>query len=250
MKNILHVYLEFNSITKSYRIMGNGISFTEFSIRQTLFPFVDLKAYLESFKQGLEEKFLNKQIRTYDLNYNYYCTGADPYATWCKTRQLDSTKPVQVQICCFSEEGKYIDYKYVPRAEKYELNIENNAISLVVDDLIHTIYVDDKISLNSIIAEFNGILQSINPTLKVSFKDLLSLNSFKAYTEIVAKDLYENNKDLYFKDFKVSLDFKMKTLLKERKEAVEKEPVENSIKNLNVLSNLYQTYLNNYLKPI
>lgn len=250
MKNILHLYFKSNTLNTEVVVHGNGETFSTFKIPNLLFPYVDLKSFIETVKTEIQQKITEPVTghRVYNSTLSYYQAGTDYYERWCKARQLNPEHPIDIQISCFNEKGEYIQYNYVPRTEKYDILIQENSVILNIDDAVFNVTVGPETTLNSIIADLNGYLQSINPTLKISFKDMLTLNTFKAYSQLIANELFVRHNDLYFKDFKTSLNYKMKSLLEDRKKASEKSAIEDDIKSLNILNNIYEKYLNTYLK--
>ena len=250
MKNVLNLYLIFNSTTNNYNLFTNGVQNYHFAIPKNIMPYVNLKDYFKNISDRFQNEIFLPVVKQSVTDLGLHsCTKAG-YETWMTSRQLSVNHPVEIVIQGFDKDYNLIPYAYVPRSEKYDIEVlKPSVITVTVGDVATDLNVDINDCMDSIVANINSILYEFNPALRLSVKDTIKINSFKFYTDLFCQDVVKDYQSLFSNDFKKSLDFKMQTLLKNRRnlKPEDKAKAETEITNLNFINKIYGKYQDVYL---
>ena len=250
MKNVLNLYLVFNSTTDNYNLFTNGIQNYTMIINKHIMPYIDIEKFFNSLAERFQNELFKPQVKAAVPDLAFHTSTKVGYENWMSLRQLNPDLPVEIVLQGFDAEYKPIPYTYVPRAKKYDIEIPHSgAINIIVQDVVTELQVDINDPMDSIIANINSILYQFNPALRLSVKDTVKINSFKFYTDLFCSDVVKDYQSLFANDFKKSLDFKMQTLLKSRRslKPEDKAKAETEITNLNFINKIYGKYQDVYL---
>ena len=250
MKNVLNFYFKYNTITKNYNLYANGVQNYNIIIPGTVMPYIRIKEFFNALAKEYQTKIFEPSIKSSVTELGLHSSTQAGYNSWMTDRQLNPDKPVEIVLQGFDKDFNIIPYEYAPRAEKYTIEIPHaKAINIIVDDIVTELHVNETDPTSLIISNINSILSEFNPTLKLSIKDTLAINSFKFYTNLFCQEVIKDYEFLLTDNFKSSLDFKMQTLLKNRRSLPEEEKikVEVEITKLNFINKIYNRYKDVYL---
>ena len=251
MKNVLNLYFKYNEITKNYNLYTNGVQNYNLVISKTIMPYINIKEFFNSLAKEYQDKIFEPTIKSNATELGLHSGTQCGYETWMSTRQLDPNKPVEIVLQGFDKDFNIIPYEYVPRVEKYSMEIPHaGSINITVGDVVTELQVNETDPTSLIIDNINSILSQFNPTLKLSVKDSIVISSFKFYTNLFCQEVVKDYEFLLTDNFKSCLDYKMQTLLKGRRNLPEEEKtkIEVEITKLNFINKIYNHYKDVYLK--